>query len=116
MNEQWAAIKGYLRIEPTLELDNKYAANWYYDPDDPDETTEVLNLKKVILIADENGNPIPEAKTAEPSVSTAYDDLGREKPAEIRAYVSMARKRAKAPIPLASGGVPRASRSGSARG
>ncbi len=98
LNEQWAAIKGYLRIEPTLELDNKYAANWYYDQNDPDETTEVLNLKKVILIAGEDGNPIPEAKTAEPSVSTAYDDLGREKPAEIRAYVSMARKRAKAPI------------------
>ncbi|HMD69830.1 MAG TPA: ATP-binding protein [Bryobacteraceae bacterium] len=99
LDEQWAAIKGaYLRIEPTLELDNKYGANWYYDDKDPDETTDVLNLKKVLFIADENGNPIPEAKTGEPSVSTTYEDLGREKPAEIRAYVSMARKRAKAPL------------------
>jgi heavy metal sensor kinase len=99
LNEQWAAIKGaYLRIEPTLALDNKLAANWYYDAEDPDETTDVLNLKKVLFIADENGNPVPEAKTGEPSVSTTYDDLGREKPAEIREYVSMARKRAKVPL------------------
>ena len=26
LNEQWAAIKGYVRIEPTLELENRYAA------------------------------------------------------------------------------------------
>jgi heavy metal sensor kinase len=103
LNEQWAAIKGaYLRIEPNPDLDNKYAANWYYDADDPDETTQVLNLKKVLLVADENGNPIPEtipdSEAHPPSVSTAYDDLGRESPAEIRQFVSMARKRAKAPL------------------
>jgi heavy metal sensor kinase len=103
LNEQWAAIKGsYLRIDPNPDLDFKYAANWYYDAADPDETTQALNLKKVLLVADENGNPIPEAipdsDAHPPSVSTTYDDLGRESPAEIRAYVAMARKRAKAPL------------------
>jgi heavy metal sensor kinase len=99
LNEQWAAIKGaYLRIEPTPELDNRYAANWYYDTDDADETTQVLNLKRVLLIADEQGHPIPDAVTNQPSVSTIYDDLGRESPAEIRLYVAGARKLAKPPL------------------
>jgi heavy metal sensor kinase len=103
LNEQWTAIKGaYLRIEPRPELDNKYAANWYYDAQDPDETFQVLNLKKVLLVADENGNPIPEAipdsDAHPPSVSTIYEDLGRESPAQIREFVSMARKRAKPPL------------------
>jgi heavy metal sensor kinase len=95
LNDQWAAIKGYLRIEPDPDLDNKLAAAWYYDDKDPDETAQVLNLKKVLLIADEHGNPIPDAETQQPSLSTAYDDLGRESAAEIRDYVAMARKRAK---------------------
>jgi heavy metal sensor kinase len=103
LNEQWAAIKGaYLRIEPTLELDNKYGANWYYDAEDVEETTQVLNLKKVYLIADANGNPIPEVipdSTAHPpSVSATYDDLGRPSPAEIRKYVASARKQAAPPL------------------
>jgi heavy metal sensor kinase len=102
LNEQWAAIKGYLRIDRNPDLDNKYAANWYYDKDDADETTQVLTLKRVLLITDENGNPIPESvpdsDAHEPSVSTTYDDLGRESPAEIREYVSMARNKAKPPL------------------
>jgi heavy metal sensor kinase len=103
LNEQWVAIKGaYLRIDRSPEVNNQYAANWYFDADDPDETTEVLNLKKVLLVADENGDPIPEVLSGSdahpPSVSSTYDDLGRESPKEIREYVSMARKKAKAPL------------------
>jgi heavy metal sensor kinase len=103
LNEQWAAIKGaYLRIDRSPEVDNQYAANWYFDADDPDETTQVLNLKRVLLVADENGNPIPEVISGSdahpPSVSTTYDDLGRESPAEIRRYVAGARKLAKPPL------------------
>jgi heavy metal sensor kinase len=100
LDEQWAAIKGaYLRIEPNPDLDNKYAANWYYDADDTDETTIVNNMKKVLLVADENGNPIPDSETHEPSISPTYVDLGRESPAEIRKYVADARKQLK-PAPL----------------
>jgi heavy metal sensor kinase len=103
LNEQWTAIKGaYLRIDRNIDVDNKYVANWYYDAADPDETTQVLNLKKVILVADANGNPIPEAipdsDSHPPSVSTTYDELGRETPAEIRKYVASARKQAKPPL------------------
>jgi heavy metal sensor kinase len=103
LNEQWAAIKGaYLRIERNIDVGNQYAANWYYDADDHDETTQVLKLKEVYLVADENGNPIPEvipdSDSHPPSVSTTYDDLGRQSPAEIRKYVASARKQAKAPL------------------
>ena len=55
-------MKGYLRIE----LDRpsgKYFAGWYYDAEDPDETTIVLDIKKVYVITDVDGNPVPERRT-----------------------------------------------------
>jgi len=66
-------MKGYLRIEKDAEL-GKYASNWYYDDEDPDESTIVLDLRKICLVADADGNAIPNAKTKDPEVSTAYDD------------------------------------------
>jgi len=100
LTEEWTAIHGaFLRIEPNPEIDNKYAANWYYDKDDTDETTMVFDLKKVLLVADEYGNPIPDGETHDPSISATYEDLGAEKPAEIRAYLAKARTLPK-PQPL----------------
>ena len=86
----WGAMKGYMRIERVPELGNKFAAAWYYDKEDPDETTIVLDLRKIYMVADQNGNPIPDAETHEASVSTAYDDIGIDKPAEIRKKVAEA--------------------------
>jgi heavy metal sensor kinase len=77
LNEDWAATKGsFLRIEEYPEGSGKYEANWYYDPTDPDETTIVLDIKKVLVITDQNGVVIPEHTTHEPSISTAYQDIG----------------------------------------
>ena len=86
LNQQWAAMKGYLRIEKDPEL-GKYAANWYYDDEDPDESAIVLDLRKICLVADADGNAIPNATTKEPEVSTAYEDIGIDRPAEIKAMV-----------------------------
>jgi heavy metal sensor kinase len=80
----WAAMKGYMRIEPCLELDNKLTTAWYYDQDDPDETTIVLDLRKIYMVADQNGSPIRDCASHELAVSTAYDDIGVEKPDLIR--------------------------------
>ncbi|MBZ5625697.1 MAG: heavy metal sensor histidine kinase [Acidobacteriia bacterium] len=83
LNGDWAAAKGgYLRIDWSAEV-GKGAASWYYDAEDPDETTIVLEIKKVYLIADQFGNVIPNAKTKENEVSTTYDDLGADPPPEI---------------------------------
>ena len=84
----WGAMKGYMRIERAPELGNKFACAWYYDKDDPDETTIVLDTRKIYLVADQNGNPIPDAETHEPSVSTAYESMGIDKPADIRKKVA----------------------------
>src|ERR1017187_3850837 len=109
-------MKGYMRIEPVLDFGNKICSAWYFDPDDPDETTIVLDTlpisvldfgnkicsawyfdpddpdettivldtRKIYLVADRTGNPIPDSVTHEPAVSTAYDDIGVDKPADIR--------------------------------
>jgi heavy metal sensor kinase len=86
----WGAMKGYMRIEPDPELGNKFAVAWYYDKDDPDETTIVLDARKIYMVADQNGNPIPAAETQEAAVSTAYEDIGIDKPADIRKKVAEA--------------------------
>ena len=87
LNADWGAMKGYMRIEPVLDFGNKICAAWYYDADDPDETTIVLDTRKIYLVADQFGNPIPDSVTHEPSVSTGYDDIGVDKPADIRKKV-----------------------------
>jgi len=83
----WAAMKGYMRIEPCPDLDNKVTTAWYYDPEDPDETTIVLDLRKIYMVADQYGNPIRDCASHELAVSTAYDDIGVEKPAVIQQQV-----------------------------
>lgn len=77
LEEDWSALKtAELRIEQNPDRNFQYEANWYYDVDDPDETTLVMDIKKVYLIADANGNLIPEHSTQEPAISTIYQDLG----------------------------------------
>ncbi|HEV2445576.1 MAG TPA: HAMP domain-containing protein, partial [Candidatus Sulfopaludibacter sp.] len=77
LNEDWGAVKAsLLRIEEHPERSGKYEANWYYDADDPDETTIVLDIKKVYVITDANGDVIPEHSTQEPAISTIYQDIG----------------------------------------
>jgi heavy metal sensor kinase len=86
LDTEWKAMKGYLRIELNPET-RKFNASWYYDDQDSDETTIVLDMKKIYLITDQNGIPIPDFKSQEPAYSTAYDDIGVDKPQEIAARV-----------------------------
>ena len=84
LDEKWAAMKGYLRIDNhCADLNHQFASGWYYDSEDPDETTIVLNIRKISIVADQNGNVIRNCETHEPDVSTAYDDIGVDKPADI---------------------------------
>jgi heavy metal sensor kinase len=88
LEQEWAAMKGYLRIERDPDL-GKYAGNWYYDDEDPDETTIVLDIQKVYVVTDAEGNVILNAVTKEPEISTAYHDIGLNKES-IRARVQQA--------------------------
>jgi len=88
LNQEWAALKGgYLRIDKSPELDYKYGSTWYYDETDPDESAIVLDIKKIYMIADQNGNLIQEAKTKEQEYSTTYDEIGIDPPKLVQQRV-----------------------------
>jgi heavy metal sensor kinase len=88
LEQEWAAMKGYLRIALNRE-EGKYFVSWYYDKDDPDETTIVLDIKKVYVITDPDGNVVLNAVSKEPEVSTAYEEIGVDRK-NIKAAVQAA--------------------------
>jgi heavy metal sensor kinase len=89
LEEEWRALKGgYMRIDLNREV-GKYFVSWYYDQDDPDETTIVLDLKKIYVVTDAQGNIVANATTKEPEVSTAYEEIGVDR-ATIQAQVKEA--------------------------
>ncbi|HUN70378.1 MAG TPA: histidine kinase dimerization/phospho-acceptor domain-containing protein, partial [Burkholderiales bacterium] len=75
LEQEWAATKGYMRIALNRE-EGKYYASWYYDDEDPDEKTIVYDIQKIYVITDPDGNIVPNAKTKDPEVSTAYQEIG----------------------------------------
>jgi heavy metal sensor kinase len=83
VNQEWAAMKGYLRIEKNPQ-DQKTEAFWYYDTDDPDESRIVLNIQRVYFIADSNGKLIHEGHSGDDAVSTEYEDMGVDRPAVVQ--------------------------------
>ncbi len=84
LEQEWAALKGYMRIE--LSGRNYYAC-WYYDDKDPDEATIVLDIKKIYVITDAEGNIVSNCLTHEQEISTAYDEIGVDR-ATIKAQVA----------------------------
>jgi heavy metal sensor kinase len=70
LNEEWAAVRGYLRIEKGGTV------LWYADRADPEETLIVDRLQQVFLLTDQNGTVV--------RVSPKYEQLGIESPSEIR--------------------------------
>jgi heavy metal sensor kinase len=91
LNEEWVGLKGgILRIDQGPEgspVAGQNGANWYYDPDDPDEKTAVLDIQKIFLITDRDGNVMEDAKTGDRQVSSTYESIGIDPPQEVRARV-----------------------------
>jgi len=94
LTEEWASLKGgYLRIDTGPEgspVKGQNGANWIYDKDDPDEKTEVLDIQKVFLITDRNGNVILDIDTGDRQVSSAYESIGIDPPQVVRQRVQEA--------------------------
>ena len=95
LNEEWVGLKGgILRIDTGSEegpvKSSQNGANWYYDPDDADEKTAVLDIQKIFLITDRDGNVIQDVKTGDRQVSSTYESIGIEKPQDVRARVQEA--------------------------
>jgi len=88
VSEQWAAMKGYLRIESEHETDTEQRAYWYYDDSDEEEKTIVLDIRKIYLVADSNGKVILD-KDDQQAYSGYYKDIF-DSPANIRTRVAKA--------------------------
>ena len=73
LNQEWAAMKGYLHIE-------KGKPDWPYDASDPDESLIVNRITGgIYLLTDAQGTPI--------EFSTMYQDLGFDSPRHVREVI-----------------------------
>ncbi len=85
LEQEWAAMKGYLHIVPTRvhaaerDLCGPYKPAWEYDKNDPDEDFAVERLRRVYVLAD--------AKGCVMEFSTIYQAIGIEQPKEIQAAI-----------------------------
>jgi heavy metal sensor kinase len=80
LEQEWAAMKGYLHIEklPTRgHAPPAWRATWEYDKNDPDEDFAVERLRRVYVLTN--------AKGVVMEVSTIYQSIGIEQPKEIEA-------------------------------
>ena len=89
LDQEWAAMKGYLRIEEPSE-NQPNEAIWYYDIQDNEESRIVLNIKRIYMIADRDGKVITEFSTQSPAVSPSFKEIGIEPPSAVREKVSRA--------------------------
>lgn len=82
LDSQWAAMRGYLRLDFDT-ASQKIAGHWYYDSDDPDEDAIVTRIRAASLIADERGQVL--------SASPLAQDLGLISAPEISSRMQEAR-------------------------
>ena len=82
LTDHWDAMKGYLRIEKKHEIDPDERALWYYDENDTEETTIVLDIKKIYIVAAADGKVILD-EDDNPAYSEAYKEIF-DPPANIR--------------------------------
>jgi heavy metal sensor kinase len=73
LNQEWAAMKGYLRIE------NDQKPIWYHDRYDPDESFIVERLRRVYMLADAHGHVR--------EISETYKSIGPDSPADMAAAI-----------------------------
>jgi heavy metal sensor kinase len=86
LEDQWAVMKGYLRIEKAHPVDPEPKAYWYYDVDDVDETRIVLETKAIYMIADAKGKVILD-EDDQPAVSATYKEIGIDPPSVVQARI-----------------------------
>jgi heavy metal sensor kinase len=85
LDQEWAAVKGYLRIERMpmrWHAPPQWRVEWEFDKNDPDEDFIVERLRRVYLLTDAKGNVM--------QVSNIYQSTGIESPDEIEAAINSA--------------------------
>ncbi|HYP12403.1 MAG TPA: ATP-binding protein, partial [Bryobacteraceae bacterium] len=77
LKEEWAAVRGYLRIErPKGRARSQPDVQWYYDQDDPEEALIVDRLRQAYLLTDSEGRII--------QIGPEYRNLLLDTPHEIQ--------------------------------
>ena len=76
LEEEWAAVKGYLRFGPV-------GPDWFYDKDDPDENFSVERLRRVFLLTDAEGHKLQ---------YNGYDAIGFDSPDYIKSLLKLGPK------------------------
>jgi heavy metal sensor kinase len=82
LDQEWAAVKGYLRIERVPGRGHPpptWRPDWEFDKNDPDEDFIVERLRRVYLLTDAKGNVM--------QVSNIYQSTGIDTPEEIQAAI-----------------------------
>ena len=82
LDQEWAAMKGYLRIERVPmrgHVPPVWREVWEFDKNDPDEDFIVERLRRVYLLTDAKGSVM--------QVSSIYQSIGIESPQEIQAAI-----------------------------
>jgi len=75
LDQNWAIVKAYLRIDSD-KGENNFHPVWYYDRNDPDESSIVAGVRSVIFIADPDGHTM--------EASANYNGLGLDKQSVIK--------------------------------
>jgi len=83
LEQEWAGLRGYLRIENENGNDKTI---WYYDRDQPDESFFIERLQHVYMVADAQGHILPDER-GNLQISEAYESIGRDSPAQIAAVI-----------------------------
>jgi len=78
LEQNWAVVKGYLRIVNDPGQTN-YHPKWFNDPNDSDESGAVAGVQKCYVIADAAGTVM--------DGSSNYEELGLNKLSEIRSVL-----------------------------
>ena len=96
LEEEWAAVKGYLRFGPV-------GPDWFYDKDDPDENFSVERLRRVFLLTDAEGHKLQ---------YNGYDAIGFDSPDYIKSLLKLGPKARAIRFRTDNKGVPYIIRSG----
>jgi heavy metal sensor kinase len=79
LEQNWAILNAYLRIENDPPQRN-YHPVWFFDIEDPEESSAAARVKNAYYIADPSGNRVEGSKV--------WDGLGSDPPAEVRRVLS----------------------------
>lgn len=83
LTEEWAAVRGYLRIEKSKGgKGSGPEIIWYYDRDDPEEALIVDRLRQVYVLMDAKGHPLPG------QVGPKSQDLPWDTPHEVQQAIA----------------------------